>query len=144
MSSRRSALFHTLRRLAATWWKRWHTMFERLIFRPWRLEATVADIDDVPLRIRPRRAVLVSAPTHHKWLVFDCPCGGGHRIVLNLDRSRHPAWTLRLSKSGALTLRPSVNYRDARRVCHYVLSNGRIAWVGPHASALTDTRLHNV
>lgn len=116
-----------LRLALATW--RAHTLVERVTSRPWRLEATVLNVDEVPTRIRTRRAYLVAAETHRKWLVFDCPCGSGHRIFLNLDRARRPVWTVRLSKRGALTLHPSVNYRDDRRACHYVLSNGRIEWV---------------
>ena len=144
MSSRRSALFHTVRLLAAALRLPSHTAFERLRFRLWRLEATVADMDDVPLHIRARRAVLVGAPRHQKWLVFDCPCGIGHRIILNLDRSRQPAWTLRVSKSGALTLHPSVNYRDDRRVCHYILSNGRIAWIRARHATFPGAGLRDV
>ena len=118
-----------LRRIA-TWRKHGRSLFERLTPGPWRLEATVSDMDNVPAHIRPHRAYLVATATHRKWLVFDCPCGTGHRIVLNLDRSRRPTWTVRLCKKGAVTLRPSVNYRDDRLACHYVLSNGRIRWVG--------------
>lgn len=136
------ALCYPLRWLAATWRTRRRTLFECLSFRPWRLEATVSDMDDVPLRIRPRRAYLVATPTRRKWLVFDCACGGGHRILLNLDPSRRPVWTLRLSRTKALTLHPSVDYRDELRACHYVLSNGRIEWVRTRASAVTDARLN--
>ena len=140
MTPKSVALRRLLQRLVAGWRTCRRTLSERLVFRPWRLEATVSDMDDVPVRIRPRRAYLVATPTRRKWLVFDCACGGGHRILLNLDPSRRPVWTLRLSRTKALTLRPSVDYRDDRRACHYVLSNGRIEWVRPRASALTDAR----
>ena len=130
-----------LRRLIAAWRTRCHALFDSLSFRLWRLEATVSDMDEVPLSIRPRRAYLVATRSRRKWLVFDCACGGGHRILLNLDDSRRPLWTLRLSKTNALTLRPSVNYQDAHRTCHYILSNGRIEWVPPRTSASADTGL---
>ena len=116
-------------RRIATWRQQGRTLFERLTPGPWRLEASVSDMDDVPAHIRPRRAYLVATATHHKWLVFDCPCGTGHRIVLNLDRARRPTWAVRLCKRGALTLHPSVDYRDDRLACHYVLWNGRVEWV---------------
>lgn len=126
------------RRLVTTWRTRWRTTFERLTFRPWRLEAVVADMDEVPLDIPPCRAYLVGTPSRRKWLVFDCACGGGHRILLNLDPSRQPVWTLQLSKTKVLTLRPSVNYHDDRRKCHYILSNGRIEWARPGTPAYTN------
>ena len=134
---------HPLQRLVAAWRKHGHTRVERLISRLWRLEAMVSSMDDVPPGIRSRRAYLVATATRRKWLVFDCPCGNGHRIILNLDRSRRPVWTVRLSKRGALTLHPSVNYRDDRRVCHYVLSNGRVEWAGSQSLVSTNRRPHS-
>lgn len=124
MSPRLDALLHRLRLLFAP--RRLHTL---LPSRAWRLEATVSDMDEVPPQIGSRRAYLVATARRHKWLVFDCPCGTGHRIVLNLDRARRPVWTLRVSKRGALTLHPSVDYRDGGLACHYVLLGGRVQWV---------------
>lgn len=133
-----------LRRLVATWRVCRATLRELLTFRRWRLEAMVSDMDEVPLSIRPRRAYLVGTPSRHKWLVFDCACGGGHRILLNLDPARRPFWTLRLSKTTrALSLHPSVDYHDDCRTCHYILSDGRIKWVRPRSLAPTDTGLSN-
>ena len=130
----------TIRRMTAVWRTRWRTLLERLTFRPWRLEAMVTDMDDVPLTIPRRRAYLVGTPSRPKWLVFDCACGGGHRILLNLDDSRRPVWTLEISRTKILTLRPSVNYHDDRRICHYILSNGRIAWVRPENPCTNGNR----
>ena len=132
------ALRPLLRRIA-TWRKHRRTLFQSLTPGPWRLEATVSDMDDVPAHIRSFRAYLVATATYHKWLVFDCPCGTGHRIVLNLDRARRPTWTVRLCMRGAITLHPSVDYRDDQMTCHYVVSNGRVEWMGqPSASASND------
>lgn len=107
----------------------WRSVVERVFASPWRLDATVAEVDEVPPRIRPRRAFLVATPTRHKWLAFDCPCGAGHRVLLNLDRTRRPFWTVRVSRRGALTLRPSVDYGDGPRSCHFLLRQGRVSWV---------------
>lgn len=136
MNPRFDALFRRLRRLFAP--RRLHALAERLPSRSWRLEATVSDMDEVPPHIGSRRAYLVATARRHKWLVFDCPCGTGHRIVLNLDRDRRPVWTLRVSKRGVLTLYPSVDYRDDRLACHYVLLDGRVEWVRPSAAAPSD------
>ena len=141
---RKSPVPHaSLRRVIATLRTRWHILFELLTFRAWRLEAMVPDMDEVPLTIRPHRAYLVGTPSRHKWLVFDCPCGGGHRILLNLDASRLPVWTLQLSKTKVLSLCPSVNYHDQHRTCHYILSNGRIKWVRPRTPTRTETGVPN-
>ena len=132
------------RHLVARWRAHRRTLIEGLTIRRWRLEAMVSDMDEVPLSIRPRRAYLVGTSSRPKWLVFDCACGGGHRILLNLDPVRRPCWTLRLSKTTkALTLHPSVDYHDDCRTCHYVLSNGRIKWVRLRSLVSTDTGLSN-
>ena len=134
-----------LRRLGAVLLRRWRAVAERVFFRPWHVTATVADMDKVPVRIRRRRAFVVATETRRKWLVFDCPCDGGHRIMLNLDRSRHPFWTVRIAKRSVLTLHPSVDYNDDRRSCHYFISEGRVEWVsGALESNLVDTGWENV
>lgn len=131
-----------LRRLGSALLRPWRAAAERVFLRPWRVEATVADMDEVPVRIRRRRAFVVATETRRKWIVFDCPCGGGHRVVLNLDRSRCPFWTVRIAKSGAFTLRPSVDYKDNRRACHYFVSDGRVEWAALEANT-TGRRFEN-
>lgn len=131
------------RRLVSAFLSRWRATAEHVLLRPWRVEATVADMDEVPVRIRRRRAFVVANETRSKWIVFDCPCGRGHRVVLNLDRARRPFWTVRTAKRGAFTLRPSVDYRDGRRSCHYFVSDGRVEWAAPEADS-TDRRFENV
>ena len=96
--------------------------------RRWRIEQTVSGVDDVPSQIPHRRAFLVATPTLLKWLVFDCPCGTGHQIMLNLDGARWPYWRLRVSISGRITLSPSINYLGENRACHYFLKEGRVIW----------------
>lgn len=129
-----------LRRLGAVLLRRWRAVAERVFFRPWRIAATVADMDEVPVRIRRRRAFVVATETRCKWLVFDCPCDGGHRVLLNLDRSRRPFWTIRIAKSGVFTLDPSVDYNDYRRSCHYFISEGRVEWVSGTLESDLETR----
>ena len=114
----------------------WRAVADRVFVRPWRVAATVSEVDQVPRRIRARRAFLVAAEARRKWLVFDCPCGSGHRILLNLDRSRRPFWTLRVAKDRRFTLHPSVDYRDDRRACHYFLRHGRVAWANSASAAI--------
>ena len=122
----------------------WRAVADRVFARPWRVEATVSEVDQVPRRIRARRAFLVAAEARRKWLVFDCPCGSGHRILLNLDRSRRPFWTLRVAKDRRFTLEPSVDYSDDRRSCHYFLSEGRVEWVAEEGGlGVPETLLPN-
>jgi hypothetical protein len=100
--------------------------WKRLLWgRRWRIGVVVADADRVPERIAHRRAVLVGDGGSMKWLVFDCPCGRGHRVMLNLDWHRKPAWTLRSQRP--LSIRPSIDDHSVAR-CHFFIRDGRVRW----------------
>ena len=106
----------------------WRVATGLLVFRPWLLAGTVSEGDEVPGRIPIRRAFLVGVPSAWKWLVFDCPCRSGHRIMLNLDPGRRPNWTVRLTRKRRITVSPSIDYRGRDRSCHYFIRNGRVVW----------------
>ena len=97
-------------------------------FRRWRVVALVPSADEIPEALPRNGAVLVSDTGTIKWIVFDCPCRTGHRIMLNADRKRHPAWHVDLESLDRLTISPSINARSAKRGCHYFVRNGRIVW----------------
>jgi len=101
------------------WW-------EWLPFWAWRAVGAVDSADDVPDKLPRNGAVIVASGQRQKWIAFDCPCRGGHRVLLNLDPARKPAWTL--SNAGGLTISPSVDYHDGRRRCHYIVRAGKISW----------------
>lgn len=103
-------------------------LLEVLPARKWRVLGVVDDADEVPRSLPNYQAVLVSSPLIDKWVAFDCPCGTGHRVLLNLDASRIPYWRLRISALGKITLSPSVDFEDGRNRCHYTISKGRVAW----------------
>lgn len=102
-----------------SWWK-W------LPFQRWRIIGMVESADEVPDRLPRNGVALVGDPGRTKWIVFDCPCRTGHRIVLNADPSRHPHWAL--NKVVRLTISPSIDYQGGRRRCHYFIRDGRTAW----------------
>lgn len=85
----------------------------------------VAELDNVPDRPHPRRIYLVGAPQSPKWVAFDCPCGHGHRIEINVGR-RSP-WSI-TGADGGMTLRPSVDRDDGHRRCHFWLRDSRVTW----------------
>jgi hypothetical protein len=87
----------------------------------------VSEADEIPETLRPYEAALVVSEGMSKWLAFDCPCGKGHRVVLNLDASRWPRWTV--SADNPLTVSPSVDMDTRDRRCHYILYYGHVNWV---------------
>jgi hypothetical protein len=94
--------------------------------RRWRVTGTYDDIDDVPEVLKSREIAVVVAPKFVKWIIFDCPCRTGHRIMVNADPSRKPTWSLRARLPASVA--PSIDYEDHERRCHYWIRNGRTHW----------------
>jgi hypothetical protein len=101
------------------WWK-W------LPFQPWRIVGGTESADEMPEKLPRRGIALVTASGLTKWIVFDCPCRTGHRIMLNADSNRSPYWTLKSLRR--LTIFPSIDFRSTRRRCHYSIRDGRVVW----------------
>jgi len=103
-----------------SWWQ-WLPFFR------WRIVTVVDSADNVPERLPRNGAALVGDRAHPKWIVFDCPCRRGHRIMLNIDKARSPRWST--TSQGLLSISPSVDYQHLARRCHYFITRGRIKWV---------------
>lgn len=94
--------------------------------RNWRIVTRVEAGDEVPDRL-PRRGVALIGPAESPtWVAFDCPCARGHRLMVNLDAARHPAW--RITKTKPLSIRPSVDDITQERRCHFIMDKGRVKW----------------
>jgi hypothetical protein len=102
------------------WWPAW------LPPQAWHLVGSVADPDLVPDRLPRRGAYIVDRPSGPAWLVLDCPCRCGHRLLLNLSPAREPHWSVAAGKR--LTVRPSVDSLDGDQRCHFWLRAGRVRW----------------
>lgn len=94
--------------------------------RRWRVTGSYADLDDVPEVLKTREIAIVATPQFVKWIIFECPCRTGHRIMVNADPSRKPAWDLRAKLPA--TIWPSVDFANHERRCHYSIVNGRTHW----------------
>ena len=108
-------------------WKAW-TWPNWLPFGRWKVVRFVESADEIPEKLPHRRAAVVSSGGRAKWVAFDCPCGTGHRIMLNLDSARKPAWRISNENKGVLTIKPSIDYKGSDRRCHYFIRNGRVDW----------------
>ncbi len=104
------------------WWRRGQA-------GPWRIVAEVVEADQIPDFIPTHGAIRVGSARSAKWLVFDCPCGKGHRVMLNLDNRRRPAW--QVLEASPLSVWPSVDADAGQQRCHYVIGRGRIFWARP-------------
>lgn len=97
-----------------------------LPWRSFRLVGRVDAADEVPDRLPRKGIILVGPADEPTWAAFDCPCGRGHRLMVNLDRTRRPAW--RLESVYPLSLRPSIDNITPQRRCHFFVSGGKITW----------------
>lgn len=99
----------------------------QLPWRRWRIVGCVDSGDAVPETLRRRGVVLVGTAQRPTWAAFDCPCGSGHRLLVNLNSRQHPHW--QLDSGPRLSLRPSIDSITGDRRCHFVMEKGRVRWV---------------
>ena len=97
-----------------------------LPWRAWRVVGHVVTGDEVPARMPDKGVVLVGSPRSATWAAFDCPCRTGHRLMVNLDRARHPFWSVDSLKP--LSIHPSIDDITLERRCHFTVRGGRINW----------------
>ncbi len=87
-----------------------------------------AERDDLPEVPKAGELAVAGNLERLKWALLDCPCGHGHTILLPLQKTANPHWSLSVDDSGRPTLSPSVD-RVAERRCHFWLRDGRVQWV---------------
>jgi len=89
----------------------------------------VASRGDVPDSMPRHQLVVVGDEQLPKWAIFECPCGRGHRLEVNLSPRVRPYWKIRLDPRGP-SLKPSIDSVAPYR-CHFWLRDGRVQWTLP-------------
>ena len=112
-----------MKKLLSWWWSL------ALPWRPWGIAGYVGAADEIPDKLPPKGVILVGVEGNPTWAALDCPCRRGHRLLVNLDRSRLPVWTIDSIKP--LTIRPSIADITFDRQCHFWVRRGRIRWAYP-------------
>jgi hypothetical protein len=104
------------------WWRR------RRLSRP-RIDRLVwyQSVADIPERLDRHTLAVVGGPDAPKWAAMTCPCGHGHPIMVSLQPSHRPRWSLVKDDRG-IGLHPSIDSIAERR-CHFWLRHGRVQWV---------------
>jgi len=106
------------------WWRRRRWTRPRIDQIRWY--RTHADLpDDLPRH----ELAAVGSPEKPKWFVLECPCGTGHRIQVNASTHHRPRWSLTTHRDKP-SLRPSVDFDEPTRRCHFWLRDGGVRWVG--------------
>lgn len=87
----------------------------------------VASESDARLAARNDPATLVVVDRHGlRNVVFQCPCGCGETVSINVDPAAGPSWRVRIN-AGDLTLMPSV-WRTSGCRSHFILWSSRVWW----------------
>ncbi len=110
-------LFDPIRR----WWRR--RKRRKAFSGAVQLESSV----DPGLQLKAGKLVLVGPKEKPKWLRFQCPCGCGDVIALNLMASHYPRWTVEIHKDGTLSAMPSIDATTCGS--HFWIRRNKIRWV---------------
>lgn len=97
-----------------------------LPWRNWRIVGQVLAGDEVSGQLPYRGVVLVGPPENAIWAVMDCPCRKGHRLMVNLNKTRLPFW--RIESRNPLSIRPSIDSVTPERRCHFTIRAGKTVW----------------
>ena len=115
--------------------KKQRTILSKLLsfFKPDRRWLSFAAVVFVDSRSNPaaalaaRKLVLIGPHEQPKWLRFQCPCGCGEIIALNLMESHYPRWTVRTESLSSITVTPSIDSSTCGS--HFWITANKIIWV---------------
>lgn len=110
------------------WWKEFGNWLGQVFHgnRP----LAVARVDDPPDVIASGMIYLIGDAPKPWAASFLCPCGCGETISLSLITTDRPSWRVQLSKSGQITLSPSV-WRTKGCRSHFFIRGGQVVWAKP-------------
>jgi Family of unknown function (DUF6527) len=120
------------------WWRRRHFSSDARIDEVEFVSAR----GDVPESIPRRQLVVVGSEELPKWAIFECPCGRGHRLEVNLSPQVRPFWRITFNTHGP-SLKPSVDSVGSYR-CHFWLRDGRVHWPNPRQRGSASRRAESV
>jgi len=91
--------------------------------RRYKIIKFLASLSDVPDQVG-NDIYIVGTSGTSKWVVFDCPCGEGHKLTVNLMKSSYPRWRMKMSRDG-ISLSPSIVVTDHPCKSHFWLESNR-------------------
>jgi hypothetical protein len=62
-----------------------------------------------------------------KWAYLKCPCGCNESIMLSLNKTNYPSWSVKQDKLGRATISPSINKLDGCK-SHFLIKKGKLIW----------------
>lgn len=89
--------------------------------------ATLVETNPAKEAVRPGKIIVVGGMGYQKWAYFRCPCGCGEIIMLSLQATRRPRWSVSLDARGRPTLDPSIR-QTAGCFSHFWIRGGHVEW----------------
>ena len=88
---------------------------------------TLKMLEDYPEEITGNTIYIIGAYRQPQYAVFQCPCGCGRIVELNLNKESSPSWALKWHVLGTISFSPSIWRKDGCR-SHFFLKKSSIHW----------------
>ena len=96
-------------------------------FSYFRKSYTLKMLEDYPEEITGNTIYIIGTYRQPQYAVFQCPCGCGRIVELNLNKESSPSWTLKWHVLGTISFSPSIWRKDGCR-SHFFLKKSSIHW----------------
>ena len=84
-------------------------------FSYFRKSYTLKMLEDYPEEITGNTIYIIGAYRQPQYAVFQCPCGCGRIVELNLNKESSPSWALKWHVLGTISFSPSIWRKDGCR-----------------------------
>ena len=108
--------------------KNFFTWFTKPLLRLWDKPFLAQRIED-PVEAPEKKVLYIVGTAEEPWQVeLICPCGCKDKIVLPVNNSTSPRWSLKITEQNIPTLHPSI-WRTKGCNSHFFLRKGKVEWV---------------
>jgi hypothetical protein len=80
--------------------------------------------DNLPATLK-NSVYIIGTTMKPKWVVFNCPDKCGHRVEVNLMKSKVPFWIAKITRN-KVSLQPSIVVNSCHS--HFYLVDNRVEW----------------
>lgn len=96
-------------------------------FKQFQFKVEIISNNPNPDKLKKNIVYVVGGETYIKWAYLKCPCGCNEVIMLSLDKTNSPSWSVKQDNFGRATISPSVNKLVGCR-SHFLIKKGKLIW----------------
>lgn len=90
--------------------------------------------EDFPDEIETNCIYFIGTTKTQQYAIFQCPCGCGRVVELNLNPKSSPLWSVKWNVMGTVSFTPSI-WRKSGCRSHFFFKHGQIIWCDPAFSS---------